>query len=246
LSDIVHFVFRLSGLSERLIFIKRRLLVPESTIAAVSRSARNRVSIDLQGSKDAWLSWCHSVGLSPSEALREVVRRLQPGAWPTLSNEASPAAPVQRPRRTQRVRARFNVRLDDEEWQYVNHRAEEEGLSVPRWIVGLIRAHLCGQPQLGAPSLEALRCSNLAVQAVGRNLNQLVRALNAINDHLTHGRLSEAAEGIRTQRGETIRGLVQQVRTTIDGHLPVVCAVLTDNVRRWRVRPPRHRGEISE
>jgi flagellar biosynthesis chaperone FliJ len=100
----------------------------------------------------------------------------------------------------------------------------------------LIRAHLAEQPQLGSSSLDALRKSNLEVQAVGRNLNQLVRALNAISDHLAHGRLGAAEEGLRSQRGQHVRELVQQIRTTIERHLPLVSQVLTDNVNRWRTR----------
>jgi hypothetical protein len=102
--------------------------------------------------------------------------------------------------------------------------------------VALVRAHLASQPQLGSPSLDALRKSNLEVQAIGRNLNQLVRALNAISDHLAHGRMGPAAEGLRSQRGQHVRDLVQQIRAMIDGHLPVVSGVLTENVNRWRTR----------
>jgi hypothetical protein len=101
------------------------------------------------------------------------------------------------------------VPLTEEEWERVTARAAQEGLSVPRWIVALIRAHLASQPQLGSLSLEALRHSNLEVQAIGRNLNQLVRALNAISDHLAHGRMGSAAEGLRSQRGQHVRDLVQ-------------------------------------
>jgi hypothetical protein len=201
---------------------------------AAGRSSRNRISIDLQGSKDTWEAWCASVSMTPSEALREIVRRLKPGQWPRASRSAR--APLPQIDRSALVDARPRVPLTEEEWERVSARAAQEGLSAPRWIIALVRANLTGRPQLGSPSLDALRRSNLEVQAVGRNLNQLVRALNAISDHLANGRLDPAAEGLRSQRGQQVRELVQQIRTTIDGHLPAVSAVLTDNVNRWRTR----------
>jgi len=201
---------------------------------AAGASCRNRISIDLQGSKDSWDAWCASVSMTPSEALRELVRRLKPGLWPRASKSAR--APLPQIDRAAVVEARPKVPLTQEEWERVIARAASEGLTVPRWIVALVRAHLAGQPQLGSPSLDALRKSNLEVQAVGRNLNQLVRALHAINDHLANGRLGPAEEGLRSQRGQHVRELVQQIRTTIDGHLPRVSEVLTDNVNRWRTR----------
>lgn len=201
---------------------------------AAGASCRNRISVDLRGSKDTWEAWCESVSMTPSEALRELVGRLKPGQWPRPSRSAR--APLPQRDRAALVDARPKVPLTEEEWERVTARAAQEGLSVPRWIVALIRAHLASQPQLGSLSLEALRHSNLEVQAIGRNLNQLVRALNAISDHLAHGRMGSAAEGLRSQRGQHVRDLVQQVRTRIDGHLPVVSEVLTDNVQRWRSR----------
>jgi hypothetical protein len=201
---------------------------------ATSVPSRTSICIDLLDSKAAWESWCVSVSMRPSEALRELVRRLKPGQWPRASRSAR--APLPHLDRAALVDARPKVPLTDEEWERVIARAAHEGLTVPRWIVALVRAHLAGQPQLGSPSLDALRRSNLEVQAVGRNLNQLVRALNAINDHLANGRLGPAEEGLRSQRGQHVRELVQQIRNTIDGHLPRVSEVLTDNVNRWRIR----------
>jgi hypothetical protein len=201
---------------------------------AAGASCRNRISIDLQGSKDTWDAWCASVSMTPSEALRELVGRLKPGQWPRPSRSARARLPHRD--RAALVDARPKVPLTEEEWARVSARAAQEDLTVPRWIVALIRAHLAEQPQLGSSSLDALRKSNLEVQAVGRNLNQLVRALNAINDHLAHGRLGAAEEGLRSQRGQHVRELVQQIRTTIERHLPLVSEVLTDNVNRWRTR----------
>jgi hypothetical protein len=137
------------------------------------------------------------------------------------------------------------VPLNEEEWATVIALARQDGMTVPRWIVALIRAHVTGAPQLGATTIDELRASNLELQAIGRNLNQVARALNGIVDHLNHGRLSQAAEALRAQRGDHVLGLVRQVKATIDEHLPVVSEVLTDNVSRWRVRT-RNRQEGTE
>jgi hypothetical protein len=209
----------------------------EGSYTGDGRQARNRISVDLKSSKADWLGWCRSVRLPPSEALRELVSRLKPGQWPQPAKEAN--APPSNRARSKGVAARPKVPLSDQEWADVSALAQGEGMTVPRWIVALIRAHVSGTPQIGPPTIDALRASNLELQAIGRNLNQAARALNAIIDHLDHGRLSQAAEGLRTQRGEHVQGLVRQVKATIDEHLPIVSAVLTDNVSRWRVRSTR-------
>jgi hypothetical protein len=215
----------------------------ESSQNEDDRRARNRISVDLKTSKAAWLSWCQSVSLPPSEALRELVSRLKPGQWPQPAR-GNHAPPLNRTR-SKTVAARPKVPLSDDEWADACALAQSDGMTVPRWIVALIRAHVEGKPQIGPPTIDALRASNLELQAIGRNLNQVARALNGIVDHLDHGRLSQAAEGLRAQRGDHILGMVRQVKATVDQHLPIVSAVLTDNVSRWRVRRPS-RQESSE
>jgi hypothetical protein len=208
--------------------------LPVAPTSPVVKSVRHRLCVDLQGSYGAWITWCQSMGLTPSEAMRALVARLRPGQWPEDRAGGPRAVPAPLPAH-EGICERPKVPLTADEAQTVAARAKEEGMTVPRWIVSLIRAHLSGRPQLGTPSLDALRQSNLELQALGRSLNQIARALNAISDHLEQGRVDQAAEALRQQRGDEIRRLISELKSRIDGHLPVVSTVLTQNVERWRV-----------
>jgi hypothetical protein len=117
--------------------------------------------------------------------------------------------------------------------------ADHQEITAPRWIVNLVRAHLSDRPQLGPSSLEALRKSNFQLNAIGKNVNQIARALNAIVDHLDHGRLRQADEAVRGQKPEHVRQLIEEVKAIVQGHLPIVLAVLDENVARWQTRARR-------
>jgi hypothetical protein len=139
---------------------------------------------------------------------------------------------------------RLKVPLTADEIAALKKAASRDGLAPPRWIVALMRENLFDRAQPTAYAVEALNNSNFQVQAIGRNLNQLVRALNAISDHLDNGRLKEAGEGLRTHwRREYLDQLVQEVRGAIDRHLPVVTDVLTESERRWRRRSQVETGD---
>jgi predicted RNA-binding protein len=72
------------------------------------------------------------------------------------------------------------------------------------------------------------------VRAIGRNLNQLCRALNEISSHLREGRLRQ---GIEQMRGHNIAAVVTvatQAKQAIENHIPKMQDVLHENVARWR------------
>ena len=197
------------------------------------------MTLDLQDVKTPWVQWCNSVGMGQGEAFRALVARLETGCWP-IGLETINRRPI-RHNLSEGRSVRPKVPLSAAEWESVQKLADGEGMTVPRWIVSLVRAYLSGQPQLGADSVDVLRRSNLQLQALGRNVNQIARALNALVEHLEHGRLREADEVIRSQRGAELRPLIEEVKASIGHHLPIVSQVLTDNVERWR--PQGRQGE---
>ena len=111
---------------------------------AAGASCRNRISVDLRGSKDTWEAWCESVSMTPSEALRELVGRLKPGQWPRPSRSARARLPHRD--RAALVDARPKVPLTEEEWRVIRLHPQvgaDIAGRIPRLrpISPLIRSH---------------------------------------------------------------------------------------------------------
>jgi len=165
----------------------------------------NRLNIDLKDLTQPWLDYCLAHGVTPSEAIRQVVAKLT-----KVPPEESPAEG------NERRLVRREIRLTPSEAAGIKTCAAREGFSASRWIVALIRARLNNAPQLGQRELELLAMSNLQLLAIGRKLNQLARAANG---------------GVTIADGG--RDIVGELRKAISQHTERVAAVITANVSRW-------------
>jgi predicted DNA binding CopG/RHH family protein len=74
--------------------------------------------------------------------------------------------------------ARLNVRLEPEDWRLLRERAKGRGMASATYVSYLVRAHLRAVAPLPKAEYTALQHSVEALTAVGRNLNQIARALN--------------------------------------------------------------------
>ncbi|MBU7438727.1 plasmid mobilization relaxosome protein MobC [Paraburkholderia fungorum] len=163
--------------------------------------------------KRRWLAYCKSNNLQPSEAFAQVVRKLtrfeistpSPTAVPSTINGNSAA------------KVRLEIRLSAFEQVELVKLAEREGFSPSRWIVALIRARLSDLPQLGQSELELLAASNSQLLAIGRNLNQIARALNAKP----------------TEQTDCRPEIIESLSEAIKSHTAAVSAVIQSNVQRW-------------
>ncbi len=169
----------------------------------------NRINIDLQNYKQAWLDYCKGHGVTPSAAFRQIVAKL------TSASGQPDQAVVDGPRSK---KVRVELRLTKGEVAAVRKIASREGFSLSRWIVALVNARLRATPQLGQLELESLARSNLHLAAIGRNLNQLARAANA---------------GISITRFGGAN-LIEALRIEILRHAEEVANVMKANVARWR------------
>ncbi|CAN0639451.1 Plasmid mobilization relaxosome protein MobC [Burkholderia cepacia] len=169
------------------------------------------LSVQLGPLKRDWVAYCRSHGISPSDATRQVIRKLigrEPHAAASTQIDLSGAS---------RVKARVEVRVTVDEHRAVAAIAAAEGFSVNSWIVALIRARLTGSPQFGQGELEQLASSNSRLLAIGRNLNQITRALNA------------APTDLARFRPEVIESLASEIKS----HTTTVGALVQSNVQRW-------------
>lgn len=114
----------------------------------------------------------------------------------------------------------MSLRLTASELQAAHERAAGEGLTPSRWVVGLVRAILTQEPQLSSAELAELRRSNSALQAVGRNLNQVAKGLN-----------------ISPKASLVVKAdLIETIDKAIKGHTEIVAKVLAANVQRWKLQ----------
>jgi hypothetical protein len=205
------------------------------------RRRPNTVAVDLQDLKPKWLAWCGSVRVTPSEALRAIVKRLENGSWPG-SAQKGPVEAVSTARRSKAVSVRPRVPLSQEEAESAKILADAEGVSVQWWIAGVVRARVADQSPIGRPALKALGDATLQLQAIGRNVNQIARALNAMADHLAKGRMREYAQEAENARGLPRQEMLEEIIRLIDAERAAIRDVLDENEQRWGVRRARGGG----
>ncbi|GJI92198.1 plasmid mobilization protein [Duganella hordei] len=175
-----------------------------------SKPRPSRINIELGPLKARWLSYCHANGVTPSEAFRQVVEK--------LTADDTRIAPAYALTEKERCKIRRVIRLTPDEAQKIRICADQEGYSVSRWLIALIRVRIYAAPQFGQFELATLVKSNLLLLAAGRNLNQIARAINVAG--AANRRVPEAA--------------LTELRALITEHIDMVSEVIARNVERWR------------
>lgn len=175
-----------------------------------TRAMNVHLGPDLKG---RWVAFCASIGRSPGAAIREAiaaqletVEKLPPKQYQKSRGE-TPAEPKER----------FEVVLTVSEKKALRERADVERCSMRRWVVDAIRAGLTREPQFGMREVEALGQSNYQLIAIGRNLNQIARRMNAGKLH--------------TIELETVRELSEQIAA----HTASVNDAIRASLERWNV-----------
>jgi hypothetical protein len=174
---------------------------------------RSPVYVDLMDYKPAWLAWCRRQGTTPSQAFRDVVRRLT-----ATTAQEPPTLRVTGP--AEASAKRLSARLTASELAAVERLAAAESMKPPRWLVALIRSYLTREPQLGQAELAALSQSNAALRALGRNLNQVARALNTSPQERVLFKVE----------------LIEELDRAVKAHAETVSKLLAANIERWRIQ----------
>lgn len=121
--------------------------------------------------KAAFKGRATAAGLSESDLLRVVVRDAMGKAGKVPAAITSSAEDAGTDRMTVRMPAFMLKNL--------RKRAKAMGLSsASRWVASLVQSTLMRDPVMLDAEIEALRASNRELAAIGRNLNQIARALN--------------------------------------------------------------------
>jgi predicted DNA binding CopG/RHH family protein len=141
--------------------------------------------------------------------LLEVVLRTS-----ALTDPPAPAAPDKVSRG-----ARLYVRLAVEDWRLLKERSTARGLPPATYVALLVRSHLRGAAPLPKAEYLALKQSVLELTAMGRNLNQIARAMNQgsrppLPGRAEVGAMLKLADGLR----DHFKGLLKANERSWSGH----------------------------
>jgi predicted HicB family RNase H-like nuclease len=109
---------------------------------------------------------------------------------------------------------RLTVRLPAYVREAAAGRAQAKGWRVTPWVAALVQSHIAATPVLTDAELQAVEAAIRELGAIGRNINQIARALNEAHfqtERVRLDRLAELSEKIDSTR-EAIRSLVRASR----------------------------------
>ena len=109
-------------------------------------------------------------GMTVSGVLAGLVDELLDSA-----TQRTPTTEPTRPASTERI----TIRLRPGDVKSLRRRATSRRMKPSTYIAALVRAHLVEDPPLPAAELAALERATAELSAIGRNLNQVARSLNA-------------------------------------------------------------------
>ncbi|NIC06305.1 plasmid mobilization relaxosome protein MobC [Billgrantia bachuensis] len=159
--------------------------------------------------KNAWAQFCKANGLRESDMLRRMIHRVAGRAATVMADDQENEP---RPRK-------LTIRLSPSQERWLAQRAQEEGYpSRTSWVTAMVLAELHREPVLTEAEVAVLRESNRELRAIGKNLNQITKALNI-----------EFRESDKLKR-EAIEALAER----IEQHKDQVASLLSRNMNRWR------------
>jgi hypothetical protein len=163
--------------------------------------------------KGKWIDYCKLHDERPGAAVKRIICILM------SKSSNSPAMSTETIGKADRSRRRIEVRLTDSEFEKLDCVSERDGLTINQYLVHLVRHHLVKKPQLAIPEIEALTESNFQLLALGRNLNQIARALNAEDPDEHRPTLKE------------IKVLLEKIYS----HTHLVSNLISANLERWKI-----------
>lgn len=186
---------------------------------SASRALNIHLGADL---KARWADYCLALGKSPGAAIKAAIEQqlAQSAATPAPKTYRQVAETT-----TSDPKQRFEILLTASEKAAISERAQIERCSMRRWIVDAIRIGLTHEPQFGMDEIDALGESNYQLLALGRNLNQIARSLNA-GKH----------EPVTVEMIASLSELIQK-------HTEVVSQAIRASLERWDIEltplPPK-------
>lgn len=145
-----------------------------------------------------------SQGMSESELLRSVVLVV-------TGQDSGSEQPAVEPNAENIDTDRMTVRMPRFLMESMKARAKSKGMALSRWVTALVQSNLTGQPVMTVNELAELQASNRELAAIGRNINQIAKALNEAfyqTEQVRLDKLIELSQAI-TKNRSVIRALVR-------------------------------------
>ncbi|MGH8108276.1 MAG: hypothetical protein ACREO1_06110, partial [Arenimonas sp.] len=139
-----------------------------------STSYKLRVPVELL---EHWKAFAERHGETPQAALRAVMRKLVGEETPPF--ETPPVHRVNTRRIDRAKKKRLVNHFTVSEFEALEVIANEKQCSKQHWVTCLVRAALTRGVTVGGVELQALADSNYQLMALGRNVNQIVKRMNA-------------------------------------------------------------------
>ncbi|HCE5184921.1 plasmid mobilization protein [Vibrio parahaemolyticus] len=157
--------------------------------------------------KSAWKQFCDDNATTESKMIRMMIGKVAPGVLESESDF------LKQPKTNQ-----VNIRLSTTDQKKLTKKAKLEGYpNRTKWTTAVVLKALHKEPVLSEAEISVLRESNRELAAIGRNLNQIARALNI-----------EFRDGDRFKM-EAVQALVDR----IEKHKDKVASLLNKNMNRW-------------
>ena len=172
---------------------------------------RGYLNLYLNDLKGPWLHFCKTLHQKPGTILKQFVQTQLYGDSIKIFQQTSESLDDAK-------KHRFEVLLMPSEKVALEQRAHQEQCSQRRWVIHVIRAALTKQAQFNLEELKVLGESNYQLLAIGRNLNQLVKAYH---------------EG---HRPSNIVPLIEKLQQAIDHHTEKVSDALRASTERWDLK----------
>lgn len=146
--------------------------------------------------RDRFVHLARTQHLSESELLRRAIQR----ELGEPAQGVQPAEPARDPTDIDRI----TVRLPRHVLRAARDRSTTTGLAVSRWVAALVQSTVSRQPVLTNQELAAVETASRELAAIGRNVNQIARALNEAHfqtERVRLDRLDALAQAIKRSRG---------------------------------------------
>jgi len=121
-----------------------------------------------QSHRDRFCTKAKALGLKESELLRAVVLAVIGDVQEELVKPDVESAKTNR----------ITIRMPRFLLESAKERAKGKGMVISRWLTALVQANLTGKPVMTDQELAVLQASNRELAAIGRNINQIAKALN--------------------------------------------------------------------
>ncbi len=158
--------------------------------------------------KTAFRNLAKAQGMTETELLRRMVNQVIGVKGEGLESER-----IDRSSRT-------TLSFTKKEFDRMTKRSRGDGFTRhTAWIVGLVRSVLFREPTFSAAEIEVLRESNRELAAIGRNLNQIARAINV-----------DFREGERLKRAE-----IKELAGDFAAHRREVSRLIDQSMNRWSI-----------